>query len=103
MSFPQLLVYISLQGGLGLYAVSLLAKDRFFTEYGGRVLDGPQTKALKEAGLATHVRTLDSNFRHIDGRPGDNLPIPFLVTKHMVSGGNRVSCSKDECLVILIV
>jgi hypothetical protein len=103
MSLPQLLVYISLQGGLGLYAVSPLAKDRYFTEYGGRVLDGPQSKALKEAGLATHVRTMDSNFRHIDGRPGDNLPIPFLVTQHMVSGGNRVSCSKDECLVILIV
>jgi hypothetical protein len=103
LSFPQLLVYLSLQGGLGLYAVSFLSKDRFFTEYGGRVLDGPQSKALKEAGLATHVRTLDSNFRHIDGRPGDNLPIPYLVTKHMVSGGNRVSCSKDECLVILIV
>ena len=58
---------------------------------------------VKEAGLATHVRTLDNNFRHIDGRPGDNLPIPVLVTKHMVSGGNCVSCSKDECLVILIV
>ena len=99
-------MYLSLQGGLGLYAVSFLSKDRFFTEYGGRVLDDPQSKALKEAGLATHVRTLDSNFRHIDGRPGDNLPIPYLVTKHMVSGGNRVSYSKDasdEYLVILIV
>ena len=103
MSFPQLLVYISLQGGLGLYTVCFLAKDRFFTEYGGRVLDGPQSKALKEAGLATHIRTLDNSFRHIDGCPGDNLPIPLLVTKHMVSGGNCVSCSKDECLVILIV
>jgi hypothetical protein len=103
MSFPQLLVYISKQGGLGLYSVSLLAKDRWFTEYGGRVLDGSQSQALKQAGLVTHVRTLDINFRHIDGRPGDNLPIPLLVTKHMVRGGNRVSCSKDECLVILIV
>jgi hypothetical protein len=47
MSLPQLLVYISLQGGLGLYAVSPLAKDRYFTEYGGRVLDDPQSQALK--------------------------------------------------------
>ena len=63
-------------------------------------------EGTKDSGMATHVRTLDSNFRHIDGRPGDNLSIPYLVTKHMVSGGNRVSCSKDasdEYLVILIV
>jgi hypothetical protein len=53
--------------------------------------------------VAAHNGHANVTIRHIDGRPGDNLPIPLLVTKHMVSGGNRVSCSKDECLVILIV
>ncbi len=90
MSFPQLLVYISLRGGLGVYTVSPLVKYRFITEYGGRVLDGKQADQLKQAGQTTHVRTLDSNFRHIDGRPVENLPIVVSVKKHMVLVGNRV-------------
>ena len=57
----------------------------------------------KDGCTPLHDAAENGHFRHIDGRPGDNLPIPLLVTKHMVSGGNRVSCSKDECLVILIV
>jgi hypothetical protein len=65
----QLLVFISVNGGWGVYAVKGLKKNVFLTEYSGRYLDEEQSHALTLAKKASHVRTVANMRLHIDGNP----------------------------------
>ncbi len=61
MHYPELFVYPSLRGGLGVYTVGPLAKNVYITEYGGRVVSREHTQLLKKEGQHTHSGT--SSFR----------------------------------------
>jgi len=88
----QLLVFISLGGGWGVYAVKGLKKNVYLTEYSGRYLDKEQSHALTLAKKASHVRTVATMALHIDGNPEqDGWSRMLLAERHQASAWNRVS------------
>ena len=91
MHYPELFVYPSLRGGLGVYTVGPLAKNVYITEYGGRVVSREHAQVLKKAGQHTHLITLNVMFLLLDGRRTDEFDVEHYAKHGMVSFRNRFS------------
>ena len=91
MNYPELFVYPSLRGGLGVYTVGPLAKNVYITEYGGRVVSRDHAQVLKKTGQHTHLITLNAMFLLLDGRRTDEFDVEHHAKHDMVSFRNRFS------------
>ncbi len=58
MHYPELFVYPSLRGGLGVYTVGPLAKNVYITEYGGRVVSRGHAQLLCRVVSRGHAQLL---------------------------------------------
>jgi hypothetical protein len=88
----QLLMYISLRGGWGVYTGTDLDAKLYLTEYSGRYLDDKEVEALRLAGKASHVRTVAAMALHIDGNPEwEGFSKMKLAENQQASVWNRVS------------
>ena len=88
----QLLIFISVGGGWGVYAVRDLTDKVYLTEYGGRYLDEKQVKDLTLANKASHVLTVANKALHVDGNPEqEGWSRIYLAERHQASAWNRVS------------
>ena len=83
--YPELLVYPSLRGGLGVFTLGSLRKHVYVTEYGGRLVSNAEAQELKKLGLHTHMRTLFSMFLELDGRRTDEFTVEHYAQHGMVS------------------
>jgi hypothetical protein len=54
--------------GLGLFASEDLPKGALITEYGGRVVDREESRALAREGKDTHLRSIAKGHEALDGR-----------------------------------
>ena len=88
----QLLMYISLRRGWGVYTGIDLDAKVYLTEYSGRYLDDKEVEALRLAGKVSHVRTVDTMTLHIDGNPErEGFSKMKLAENQQTSVWNRVS------------
>ena len=91
MNYPELFVYPSLRGGLGVYTVGPLAKNVYITECGGRVLSFEDAQLLKKTGQHTQLVTLNAMFLFLDGRRTDEFDVEHYAKHGMVSFWNRLT------------
>ena len=90
---PQLFIFLSLIGGLGVYSLKMLPANSWVTEYGGVVIEEEKARKMREKGLATHMRTLNRGRggRVLDGRLLSPCDLGHQRLHHQVCFWNRVS------------
>ena len=86
MYLPLVFMFLSLIGGLGIYALEKLNANVFVTEYGGVVIDHEEAKKLREQGLGTHCRTLVRGSKGcvLDGRVQKPCDAQYMALHHKV-------------------
>ena len=89
LEFPQLFVFLSINGGYGVYSLGHHRSGVYLTEYGGRVVGAKEARDLRGAGLHTHVRTLSSSFLELDGKLDDLFDVEYFAENGMVRLRNR--------------
>jgi hypothetical protein len=60
-------VHVPAGAGYGLFTKRRFARNELITEYDGVIMDYKQAKALRRAHRHSHIRTVNSQHRYIDG------------------------------------
>ena len=68
LRFPQLLVFISIFGGWGVYTREDITEGDWLTEYDGHVIDQHEYNRMIVENQVTHIKTLSGMNKHLDDR-----------------------------------
>jgi len=72
-------------GGLGVFAVSDIAKGTLVTEYGGEVIDYEEASRRRSLGQDTHIRSLGRT-ECLDSRVRGQWDVSYYARHHMMGG-----------------